>query len=122
MGMSKLGRYAYSMIDGATANNTFLVWMKLRGVFCAPRFFFCLLPPPTVYARLTHTTITEGYDPNGNYVGITAMQVAVENANADMFLVLLKFGADPKMKTASRSRGKHTNTPKYFLPRTCARA
>jgi len=64
----------------------------------------------------------EGYDPNGNYVGITAMQVAVENANADMFLVLLKFGADPKMKTASRSRGKHTNTPKYFLPRTCARA
>lgn len=92
MGMHKLGRYAYSMIDGCVANNTFLVWMKLR----------------------------EGYDPNGNYVGITAMQVAVENANEEMFLLLLKFNGDPNKKTASRSRGAlyaSGETPRQMLER-----
>ena len=49
----------------------------------------------------------EGYDPNGSYVGITGLQIACENANEEMFVILLKFGADPDKRTASRARGTH---------------
>jgi hypothetical protein len=31
MGMHRLGRYAYSLVDSVSANNAFLVWMKLKG-------------------------------------------------------------------------------------------
>ena len=55
----------------------------------------------------TDTAIAEGYDPNGSYVGITALQIAVETPNEDIFLLLLKFGADPEKHTASRARGMH---------------
>ena len=49
----------------------------------------------------------EGYDPNGSYVGVTALQVALEHdpPNHEMVLILLKFGADPDKNTASRARG-----------------
>lgn len=47
----------------------------------------------------------EGYDPNGSYIGVTAMQIACEIPNADIFLLLLKFGADPEKRTSSRARG-----------------
>eukprot|EP00802_Teleaulax_amphioxeia_P005366 Tamp_05370.p2 GENE.Tamp_05370~~Tamp_05370.p2 ORF type:complete len:237 (-),score=55.25 Tamp_05370:1135-1845(-) len=92
MGMHRLGRYAYSLVDAAAANKTFLVWMKLK----------------------------EGYDPNGNYVGVTAMQVAIENQNEEMFLVLLKFGASPERPTASKARGVRYDsgeTPRQMLAR-----
>jgi len=88
-----------------------------RCFLCSSLFLLSAAPPHRLRspdAPFADTTIAEGYDPNGNYVGITAMQVAVENANADMFLVLLKFGADPKKKTASRSRGTY-KYPKFFL-------
>ena len=36
MGMHKIGRYAYSLVDAVSANKTFLVWMKLKGVLSHP--------------------------------------------------------------------------------------
>jgi hypothetical protein len=32
MGLHRLGRYAYSLVDVAVANNTFHVYMKLKGM------------------------------------------------------------------------------------------
>jgi hypothetical protein len=54
----------------------------------------------------------EGYDPNGSYVGVTALQVALEHdpPNHEMVLILLKFGADPDKNTASRARGPPQTT------------
>lgn len=77
MGLHKLGRYAYSLVDVATSGQTFHVYMKLK----------------------------EGYDPNGAYVGITALQIACELPDEEMFIILLKFGADPQKHTASKAGG-----------------
>ena len=116
MGMHRLGRYAYSLVDAAAANKTFLVWMKLKGAgrVAARGAAISHAQPRAGRApcccNVRELVCAEGYDPNGNYVGVTAMQVAIENQNEEMFLVLLKFGASPERPTASKARGTRRGT------------
>jgi len=125
MGMSKLGRYAYSMIDGATANNTFLVWMKLRGVFCAPRFFFCLLPPPTVYARLTHHSpiqrLQRDMTPTATTWVLQQCRWRSKTRMQTCFSCSSNLGQTPRRKLP-HALVVHTNTPNFFCSaHTCTR-
>jgi hypothetical protein len=108
MGLSAGSRYAYSLADACTSDNPFLVWMKLKG---SAVFLSCFHHGPlsllcsVSFCSLAPRQCAEGYDPNGSYIGVTAMQIACEIPNADIFLLLLKFGADPEKRTSSRARG-----------------
>ena len=80
-----------------------------RSFLAPPKSFnYCPLFSPRARAvTLACVFRAEGYDPNGSYVGVTALQVALEHdpPNHEMVLILLKFGADPDKNTASRARG-----------------
>ena len=117
-GLSAGSRYAYSLADACTSDNPFLVWMKLKGSSA----FLCLVFTMTMpllcnasFCSLAPRQCAEGYDPNGSYIGVTAMQIACEIPNADIFLLLLKFGADPEKRTSSRARGVTLSCATYCI-------
>mmetsp|Transcript_9382 Transcript_9382/g.23013 ORF Transcript_9382/g.23013 Transcript_9382/m.23013 type:complete len:246 (+) Transcript_9382:53-790(+) len=77
MGLDKMSTYAFKLIGRVQDGDLYGVWKFLR----------------------------DGVPPDGAYIGITALQVATENANVEMVVLLLMFGADPESVTTSRAKG-----------------
>ncbi|KAJ1478708.1 hypothetical protein T484DRAFT_1749490 [Baffinella frigidus] len=88
MGLDKMSTYAFKLIGRVQDGDLYGVWKFLRDT---PRHLNA--------CELARWGLT------GLWAFWQALQVATENANVEMVVLLLMFGADPESVTTSRAKG-----------------